>query len=910
MLIFTIVSSVCIPPFVPPVQANPDVQTAIYYPSGDGSYTQFGYLYPSSPSTHYDKVDETPNDGDSTYIATGDSSLYKIDSFTFTHDLSGVTIHNITVVITVRSTHSSYKGYAYQALIIDGTVYTSSTYVRPDASYIEYSYTWTVNPATGEAWQLSDLNNLEFGIKAKSYYYASLHIYFYVRCTQVRIEIAYEADVTSPTINELICAGNPNEPAFGTDTNNIYYRNGTIQTENWIYIKVNVTDDVAVDTVLCEWYNGTWQNLTMTSLGDDLYAINITGQNYATCTFNIYANDTSGNWAKYVWTFYDYEDSWGTEEEWRKYIGLNGVPESLSYKQFYFTEPMYYDYAGDFVRDRWLPHEQPCDTGGYDTAIARYDQPDDYYEIQCSAYVGIFIDETLTIQNTTIDNIYFHIWWNTGNGTINLGYEKENDSELYRDFDEYYTTDSTKSRQEVNVTGFTYDTYYLEARLWDINDPTFIDNDINLFAVKGEAPPGTSGISFISTPSYCTFFIINLPDNATLQGMDTDNDGLSDYEELFVYWTDPRDPDTDSGGEPDKSEIDNGRNPLVPSDDQEIKPIASNIGAEPNVVGQPCTFHAYWSDYFGLSTAMFYWNATGAWQLNGTITFPANTLEAWSNFTRTLPNQPDITIAWYIICNNTYGSWGNTSVQILVLAEWHVLVYDFSLNTRKWSELAFNFTLNVMKWNPLSYSFSLDVLQWHSMTFPFDLSALAWHSLTFPFQLIAMQWHQLSYIYDLTVYGWHQLTFPFTVDTMQWNMLPYDFVAQTRQWNTLGFPFTLLKWGEWHSLAYLLNLQTLQWHELAYFFNLTVLQWHHTIYPFTLNTMQWNILNYAFQAATMIWHTLTFPFTLLPWQMWHSLSYQFTLWLEGAPINWGLIALCVAMLAFVLATSTIATKRD
>jgi len=135
-------------------------------------------------------------------------------------------------------------------------------------------------------------------------------------------------------------------------------------------------------------------------------------------------------------------------------------------------------------------------------------------------------------------------------------------------------------------------------------------------------------------------------------------------------------------------------------------------------------------------------------------------------------------------------------------------------------------------------------------------------------------------------------------------------VAQTRQWNTLGFPFTLLKWGEWHSLPYLFNLQTLQWHELAYFFNLTVLQWHHTIYPFTLNTMQWNILNYTFQAIAMMWHELLYPFMLLPWQMWHSLNYHFTLWLEEAPINWGLIALCVAMLAFVLATSTLATKRD
>lgn len=362
-------------------------------------------------------------------------------------------------------------------------------------------------------------------------------------------------------------------------------------------------------------------------------------------------------------------------------------------------------------------------------------------------------------------------------------------------------------------------------------------------------------------------------------------------------------------------------------------PYPSNIGVE----GSPqpnhqVVFHTYWTDNSHLDYAVFYWNASGSMTQNGTLDWADNPTEAWSNFTRTLPDVR--VIAWYIVAYDVYGNSGNTTVQILVLADWHVLVYDFSLNTRKWSELAFNFTLDVMKWNPLSYSFSLDVLQWHSMTFPFDLSALAWHWLTFPFnlecmqwhilsyafdllvkawhsltflfQLVALQWHQLFYIYDLSVYGWHQMIFPFTVDAMQWNRLLYDFVAQTRQWNTLGFPFTLLKWGEWHSLAYLFNLQTLQWHELAYFFNLTVLQWHYTIYPFTLDTMQWNILNYTFQAITKMWHQLTFPFMLLPWQMWHRLIYPFEVFIPGSvpvvppSLPWYADTRLVLMFAFCL----------
>ena len=307
---------------------------------------------------------------------------------------------------------------------------------------------------------------------------------------------------------------------------------------------------------------------------------------------------------------------------------------------------------------------------------------------------------------------------------------------------------------------------------------------------------------------------------------------------------------------------------------------------------QPITFYAYWNHTRPLSRAEFYWNASGAWELNGTIEWTEDVIEAWTNFTRTIPSDVK-RVGWYITCKDIFGVWGNTSLQILVIREWHILAYNFSLNVRKWSELTFSLSLDVMKWNLLSYSFNLYVLQWHILSYTFDLLTREWHSLTFLFQLVAMQWHQLLYIYDLTVYGWHQLTFPFTLDTMQWNKLLYDFVAQTRQWNMLGFPFTLLKWGEWHSLTYL--------------FNLTVLQWHHTIYPFTLNTMQWNILNYTFQAITKMWHTLTFPFTLLPWIMWHRLIYQFEVFVPISVQPWyadpklvSIFAFCLFLTAFML----------
>ncbi|MBI2458924.1 MAG: CAP domain-containing protein [Parcubacteria group bacterium] len=45
---------------------------------------------------------------------------------------------------------------------------------------------------------------------------------------------------------------------------------------------------------------------------------------------------------------------------------------------------------------------------------------------------------------------------------------------------------------------------------------------------------------------------------------DTDRDGLSDYEEKYIYGTDPKNPDTDHDGMNDGAEVKRGRNPLGP----------------------------------------------------------------------------------------------------------------------------------------------------------------------------------------------------------------------------------------------------------------------------------------------------------------------------------------------------------
>ncbi len=50
-----------------------------------------------------------------------------------------------------------------------------------------------------------------------------------------------------------------------------------------------------------------------------------------------------------------------------------------------------------------------------------------------------------------------------------------------------------------------------------------------------------------------------------LQSKDTDKDGLTDYDEIYIYKTSAYLPDTDSDGYLDKEEIDSGHDPLCPA---------------------------------------------------------------------------------------------------------------------------------------------------------------------------------------------------------------------------------------------------------------------------------------------------------------------------------------------------------
>ena len=136
----------------------------ILYPTGDGTYINDFTPYPISPSTIYDKVDETIADDDSTYIEMTDYNVIKYCSFTKN------TINNVlplTAGVRVRAKNIGGLGFSgsfYGALIINGTIYSKQIGLITSYQYLESTTTlWTVNPATNNPWTLNDINNIEFG---------------------------------------------------------------------------------------------------------------------------------------------------------------------------------------------------------------------------------------------------------------------------------------------------------------------------------------------------------------------------------------------------------------------------------------------------------------------------------------------------------------------------------------------------------------------------------------------------------------------------------------------------------------------------------------------------------------------------------------------------------------------------
>ena len=343
-----------------------------------------------------------------------------------------------------------------------------------------------------------------------------------------------------------------------------YYTNDSRQIENWIYINCTITN---ATTVYLNWLNETtWTNDTyaLTNTGGDYWEINTSGNISVSSGYN------------YSFDIKAYNNAVSNISKWekvgidgglfRRFVQLGCTTENISYNPYYYHST-YYSTATTWKKDR-LRHDQGPDGSEYDTGIINSTIPSETIEERdCSSYVAFWFDETVCIPSWKLKNIYFHVWWSSDNGNLeNIGYDKTRECPL-ETFDASIS-DINASECQSHIywdSGKTHynDTFNLYAGLLNVPSylpsSNYVDNDIYEFVSiidsNGHFP------MVISNRSVISFLIFNIPSNSTLSSMDSDNDGLNDYQELFSTYTSPFLSDTDNDGVSDYDEYQQGTDP-------------------------------------------------------------------------------------------------------------------------------------------------------------------------------------------------------------------------------------------------------------------------------------------------------------------------------------------------------------
>jgi hypothetical protein len=340
---------------------------------------------------------------------------------------------------------------------------------------------------------------------------------------------------------------------------NGYYTNSSLQKEDWIYINCTITD---ASTVKLHWLNETsWDNSTsLTNTGGNYWEVNTSGNISTSSGFNysfdIFAESASGNVTE-EWDKHGYND-----EKTRRYVSLNNTPDnsSIDYQALYLHTATYSDSEeGDYDS---LIRDQGPDGTTTDTGWATTEPLTDTAEIlYCSSFTNYWLNEPVCLDDFEVKNIYYHFWWKNfydgWSGGSYAGTYRSREQAFYNESNTFYPMTEA-------ISQFSYDNedYNLSANFYNMSgdswDWTFTDNSIYEFIpfFTYTAQPG-----IFANRSYQSFVILNVPDNGTLKVTDSDSDGMSDYDELWVNYTNPFESDTDGDGVDDATEIDSGTDP-------------------------------------------------------------------------------------------------------------------------------------------------------------------------------------------------------------------------------------------------------------------------------------------------------------------------------------------------------------
>lgn len=224
--------------------------------------------YPVS-GAHWDKVDDTTSDGDSTYINTEaydwHEDLYSIAN----HSTGSGQINYVRVYYVAREEADNLDANVYVHIKTNGVEHDGTSDDVPQ-SYATYYYQWNKNPQTGADWTWDEIDNLQAGVgitRSKPNQFT--------RVTQIYVEVNY--------------------------TTTTYYSSGTLTSTNLLSGESVVSIDSFDYTVSAipsgtslnvqfsqdntNWYNssgtpGGWDTLSAGTHSIDLSSLSWSGSNF------------------------------------------------------------------------------------------------------------------------------------------------------------------------------------------------------------------------------------------------------------------------------------------------------------------------------------------------------------------------------------------------------------------------------------------------------------------------------------------------------------------------------------------------------------------------------------------------------------------------------------------------------
>lgn len=385
------------------------------------------------------------------------------------------------------------------------------------------------------------------------------------------------------------------------------YWEGSLQEEDWMWVETNINQNLPLTIKLYTKADGHVGDYTMNNDADsDMQYYKLETLENKWYTFHIVNNNSDMvlNWTKPS----PIHNVGETRRDESKYVSFNGTPENIDYELLYMDYKFYntsaYQYAinelgGDIYTamaveyfgggrgagigpdvsgtayDRGRLFRGGIINGELDdTGMLNPTRPDlgEGAERHCYAFT-VYWWNTSIIPTNNIENYYYHYWTSNSwwseyfghpqtrtfdfNSLFSWGYD-----ELSQTRDWKYIDDATVTEETLveNVSASVFDSDYDQSLMIGYKDGFSVDTSDDKIYNMGFYTDGRWTNQQLG-PHQQGYVAFNLPDNATLQAMDSDSDGLNDYEELFTYYTNPKCNDTDEDGQNDGFEVNSGVNP-------------------------------------------------------------------------------------------------------------------------------------------------------------------------------------------------------------------------------------------------------------------------------------------------------------------------------------------------------------